>query len=297
MTRNESIDVVKGFLIITVIIGHILLGTLDDNVLRYFIYSFHMPVFLFISGYLLNLKKVLESSPRKLLSIYWKRMILQWSIALIIYSFCISIEFFSIQKFFSQLFTPYYHLWYVPTLFSFIIITKILRYIKEDIVFFIFSLSIGLLFNNINLQISIGELRLNFFIFFLIGMLARRLKLKIDDIRMSGGIIVINCLLFIALFIYGIPQEYYIQYLRLPCMLSLCILAILPIITKKKLQSAPLSAIGRHSLEIYLWHVLPIVLLKHYLINDTRLYYISSFVIFAIFYIAMWKKEKMKMGG
>ena len=40
--RNYSIDTVKGFLILCVIIGHVLLGSLEQNVFRYVIYSFHM---------------------------------------------------------------------------------------------------------------------------------------------------------------------------------------------------------------------------------------------------------------
>ena len=39
--RNRSIDTLKGLLIFTVVLGHVLLGTLDENPLRYLIYSFH----------------------------------------------------------------------------------------------------------------------------------------------------------------------------------------------------------------------------------------------------------------
>ena len=38
MERNSSIDYIKGCLIFTVIIGHILLGSLDANLIRYVIY-------------------------------------------------------------------------------------------------------------------------------------------------------------------------------------------------------------------------------------------------------------------
>lgn len=43
--RNRSVDAVKGILIFLVVIGHVLLGTLDENIIRYTIYSFHMPAF------------------------------------------------------------------------------------------------------------------------------------------------------------------------------------------------------------------------------------------------------------
>lgn len=51
--RNPHIDLLKGIAIITVVIGHC--WTLDSSV-RNFIYSFHMPLFFCISGYLFSTK-------------------------------------------------------------------------------------------------------------------------------------------------------------------------------------------------------------------------------------------------
>ena len=107
MVRNESIDVIKGTLIFLVIIGHILLGSLDNNGLRYFIYSFHMPIFFFLSGYLLNLQKISKNTAIVLLRKYWKRMLLQWIIALLVYSLIISYSNFTLYEIVSQ---PYLHL-------------------------------------------------------------------------------------------------------------------------------------------------------------------------------------------
>lgn len=56
--RIEWIDIVKGILMLTVILGHALQAvlqarglTFDDNTLRNVIYSFHMPAFMAMSGY------------------------------------------------------------------------------------------------------------------------------------------------------------------------------------------------------------------------------------------------------
>lgn len=59
MERNKKIDFIRGFAIITVVIGHcIQFGSglnagncLENNVFK-FIYSFHMPLFMLLSGYL-----------------------------------------------------------------------------------------------------------------------------------------------------------------------------------------------------------------------------------------------------
>lgn len=53
--RNPNLDILKGFLISIVVVGHSIQTTninFDSNYLFKFIYSFHMPFFFLISGYL-----------------------------------------------------------------------------------------------------------------------------------------------------------------------------------------------------------------------------------------------------
>ncbi len=70
--RNSEIDVLKGLGMLLVIIGH----TTNDKTLFSFIYSFHMPLFFFISGILFNptkydtLKTLLVSKVKTLLIPY-----------------------------------------------------------------------------------------------------------------------------------------------------------------------------------------------------------------------------------
>lgn len=295
MIRNESIDVIKGFLIIAVIIGHILLGGLDDNILRFFIYSFHMPAFFFISGYLLNLGKIQKSTPQNLVKTYWKRMLLRWGIALLVYSMFLTMGNFSIKGFVGKVVNPYYHLWYVPTLFIFIIIIKSFRYIKDDVVFWVLLLIIGILFYNLDLLIPMGQIKLDFFIYFLIGLFARYFEIRFDNVQIGKGIFVLFSVLIIVLYFCNIPYDYYATHLRTPFLISLCILIILPIINKEEIKSALLSAIGRNSLEIYLWHVFPLLVMKKFFIENQRIYYISAFAVLSIFLIIMWRIESMKI--
>jgi peptidoglycan/LPS O-acetylase OafA/YrhL len=48
----RGIDSLKGILVVLVFVGHFLPGLVTDNLVRYAIYSFHMPLFLGISGFL-----------------------------------------------------------------------------------------------------------------------------------------------------------------------------------------------------------------------------------------------------
>ena len=55
--RNQQIDALKGFAIFLVIIGHVIywsdIANYSKNLLFIMIYTFHVPLFFFISGYLI----------------------------------------------------------------------------------------------------------------------------------------------------------------------------------------------------------------------------------------------------
>lgn len=53
--RNLNIDALKGFAILLVVLGHSIqtnLTNFDDNIIFRVIYSFHMPLFMFLSGFI-----------------------------------------------------------------------------------------------------------------------------------------------------------------------------------------------------------------------------------------------------
>lgn len=50
--RNVTVDILRGIGIICVIIGHLRHMIPDDSMINLVIYSFHMPLFLAVSGYL-----------------------------------------------------------------------------------------------------------------------------------------------------------------------------------------------------------------------------------------------------
>lgn len=58
--RNNHIDIIKGLAIFLVIWGHIVQDTAGnadiyfDNIVFKVIYSFHMPLFMLVSGYVYN---------------------------------------------------------------------------------------------------------------------------------------------------------------------------------------------------------------------------------------------------
>lgn len=111
--RDEFLDIIKGILILLVIIGHILPGTLQENPARYLIYSFHMPAFFFMNGYLLNVNSIKTSPLPEIAVKYVKRVAIPWLLAIQIYYLITHIGSYSIYSYAVAYVKPYYHLWYV----------------------------------------------------------------------------------------------------------------------------------------------------------------------------------------
>ena len=61
MERNKTIDIARGYAILLVVIGHSIqhacLETMDENIIFRLIYSFHMSLFMFISGLAVSYSK------------------------------------------------------------------------------------------------------------------------------------------------------------------------------------------------------------------------------------------------
>lgn len=108
--RDERIDSLKFFLIVLVIVGHVVNDTLfrgDNicNITKTWIYSFHMPLFVFISGYF-SRKKDLKSFWFGSLKLF--ETLLFFQIIALILKVIIHAEF---EK--ASLLIPWYHLWYL----------------------------------------------------------------------------------------------------------------------------------------------------------------------------------------
>jgi fucose 4-O-acetylase-like acetyltransferase len=54
--RDKTVDALKGYAIILVVLGHVIEYIVDENNSKIFecIYSFHMPLFMFLSGYIIS---------------------------------------------------------------------------------------------------------------------------------------------------------------------------------------------------------------------------------------------------
>lgn len=180
--RNNLIDLIKGLLIVFVMIGHFLPGTLSENPLRYIIYSFHMPVFFFISGMLYSGHTSLKE--------YGLRLGIPWLFAVQVYYVLLNFRWpyqLSLVSYLRAYITPYYHLWFVIGFFFCIIMTKLCNRNKR----LLFGLSVVFVIMSVVLKGNAFiiwkfveyTIRPQFLLFFAVGLLtqtggggAKRLK-------------------------------------------------------------------------------------------------------------------------
>lgn len=178
MQRIGWIDTWKGIAILLVVIGHVCQWRFPISGwwLSKTIYSFHMPLFLFLSG--LFAYKAIEAVERKEACLFVKKKaqqllipFLSWSILWMLFTRT-PIEYFLQGG---------YIYWYLPTLFEFLLLFCLLRIInvsliKGTVAFLLLLLSSVLLLYVIPQNCIVGSiLRINytayFYVFFILGYL------------------------------------------------------------------------------------------------------------------------------
>ena len=270
--RDNKIDSLKGFLIILVILGH-LIGS-NSNVInecaKTFIYTFHMPLFILISGYLTKVKDNTKDFWKGLLNIVVPLCIFQ-----VINIICILV--ISGQFDHLLLVTPYWTLWYMLSLAFWRIM---LQYSPKGLlnnpviylpIAFILSILCGLIPDG---RIMSIQRTVNFFPFFLIGYYINKRAMPQPD-RMwnkfvSAGLIVTIIVLITvgfypsnsSILLRGADQYTINDIPAKICMLVFAFVVSISVYNLRK-ESDMLAYIGRDSLLYYLYHGLIIKFVVH----------------------------------
>lgn len=199
--RNPAITQLKGFLVFLVVFGHVIEGfssSIAKDWLYNFIYSFHMPAFVAISGFLFKA----ETAPSKLV-----KTIL---IPFVVYNVIFEISSFTSFGRFTHNFyggAPHWHLWFLLALFIWKLLTPGFLTLRWPL---LASLGLAFLFPTFNADgylFSLGRM-LHFFPFFLFGFIFKDKLSKGLNSKHSTSSICIIALTFIALcFAYLIPTK------------------------------------------------------------------------------------------
>lgn len=148
--RIYYLDSLKGVLIMFVILGHVIQNCIPSYEMNFafrFIYSFHMPLFFFVSGYLANRSKY-DSS------IFFKKFT-QLLLPFLTWAFISPFLYtgvFNLSQSFDILIYPDKGLWFLYNLFFYCVIFNVAEFLKEKlsvplllgIVFFIIILFSGM---------------------------------------------------------------------------------------------------------------------------------------------------------
>lgn len=298
ISRDKRIDSIKGFLIILVVFGHLigLCGTnciVNDRVLA-FIYTFHMPLFVLLSGYFTKIK----SHKR-----FWQGII---NIALPLGVFqLLSILFLRLFHEYvglEMLLVPYWTLWY---LLSLIFWRIILQYSPKFLtsrpvmflsIAFVSSMVCGLMPNGRILSI---QRTINFFPFFLYGyyMGKRQFTSLLWSKYVSWGFL----FLFLLLITFGLFPNDSLLFLkgadhysvsRIPIKMYLLLLTFVVSVSVFTIvrENKVLAAIGSDSLFFYLYHgfiirfvVLPLMHIYGSLSSLSYMIILSIFILALIY--------------
>lgn len=121
-------DQLKGILLVLVIFGHTFADGVGESWTKWMIYGFHMPLFLFLSGYLIVWERFGSRSPAMLVRHYWRRMLAAWLVVSLLWNaWTDPASYSSVRAFVRTTFLePNFHLWYVPMLFGGLLVLRML---------------------------------------------------------------------------------------------------------------------------------------------------------------------------
>lgn len=264
MDRNIKLDSLKGFLIILVILGHIIgEGSSDvfNKYCRMFIYTFHMPLFILLSGYFMKIKDDVNSFWKGLLHIVIPLSIFQVINILIHY-----LIHGSASK--MMLIVPYWTLWYLLSLIFWKIILQFSpkKLLNHPLLYLIMAFGVSIICGLLPYgRILSIQRTLNFFPFFLLGYYIKQYESFLSKYiwKKSFYIGIIGVVIFLILFdLYPEKQNvllkgadnYELKDIPAKIYMLVCAFVASNSIYNLSKENKILAHIGKNSLFYYLYH-------------------------------------------
>lgn len=291
--RIDWIDALKGFAILSVVVGHCVTDSISSQTFPEYaallqmmydaIYSFHMPLFFMISGYVFYLTK----SYRK-----WKTKVLDFSIVYVIWS---TLMWFSkymmsgdvnhpvtIIDLVSIVYKPIMIYWYLYVLIILYAIVSCLRW--ERVSWRLWSISALAAIAAKTMQLDIGILNniIYHMCYFLAGgvLLQTGLlqKLKLKHAAFLSVLVLMNCIFYFSWTPAAVWVVVWKKFLIANCLSLLCFWMF-----SRLSVNAVLCVMGVNTLQIYVMHCFFTgglrVLFKHMHTGSIGLYFVSAIVL------------------
>jgi acyltransferase len=262
--RRSGPDQLKALLLGLVIFGHTFSAGVPDDAAKWMLYGFHMPAFLFLSGWLLPAMRLQSRSTWELIRHYWSRMVAAWLGVSLLYLAVNQPESFgSFPRLVRDLFfRPEFHLWYVPALFGAVLVARLLIASPPGRIgllaiavggYLLWRTPLDVLLPDVLIR-NVDERYLGFLIWFVLGLYARNGWLQLPGRRLAASLILAGGLL------YAVAFEFRGWYSPVGfLMLNLGLVSLVPWIVQRLDRPLPhlgrsLETVGRNSLWVYLLH-------------------------------------------
>lgn len=289
-----------------VMLGHLVLGSVHENIIRYSIYAFHMPLFIGLTGYLINPESLRVNSFFATMVRYWWRVLLPFAFAFLFFTGILAFHAFeegrlSVKLLLSFFHTPYYHLWFIPTLVLWALAFSALLKLRVRMLYaLIFFVALCLLWAASPkteqwgpLSLVLSKKLIYFFCFFLFGAWLRttgskKFRTLFSQFKILPMVLISACAGF---YLIQIGADKSLPKALVWLLLNAALITVLidSAQSNTTIKASIISAIGRNSLPIYLWHLLPIFILKGFDIHQTHTliyYFVASvsmvFIVFAV---------------
>jgi acyltransferase len=262
--RNATLDTFRGSLLFLVMVGHLFTAPVTDDPVKWTIYGFHMPLFMALSGYTLNLAALRAMSPGEVAQKYGRRLFLPWLPAFVLFT-ALSLHDRNLSGLVHATLFPWHHLWYVPALAAFILAAYAVRLSR----FGLFALAaaafvacaaafgIGRYVGPITPLIDprLGTMAA----FFAFGLWLAEAKLPL---RRSAGLGALGAsLILVWAALYGAPGA--LWQLTPYAAMNFALISGLPwVLARKDWRVPAIREIGQDSMFFYLWHPLPMFVLQ-----------------------------------
>lgn len=292
--KFPGLDGAKGLLVLLVVLTH----CLPQSMILYFMYFFHMPLFMAISGFLIKVS-TFEKGYSGYLKRMWTRLILPWMIAWVIF-LPYRLNWGPISQLrITDVIYPYYHLWYIPSyLIGSFLCYSIIRWKVKPWVLLLITAVISIIWYNVyrdnhvpvqNLPLYwLGEKRLfSYLFFFITGFVIRN---KMISFKFSLTPIFVTLLLafsIIVLLVYKHESSWIIVWPYMIFNTSLIIFVMIFIAPNNWLQNKALLLINKNSLGVYLYHPLLQTTIYTYIVHDNEQKYISNLTATGVFLAVM----------
>ncbi len=272
MVRNHSLDNAKFILILLVVFGHLIEPYIGEDtafkVIYLFIYSFHMPAFVLVSGMLSKAILSEDATDRMI-----KTILVPFIVFTLFYESVYFLENGQLSKYIRGL-QPYWVLWFFLSLFIWRLLLPVVVKFRYPVVFLVMVSLLAGYFDPIGRFMGISR-TIYFFPFFVIGYLMTPdllSNLKLNKIPKVFFMVVLGMNIALFASFHEMSEDWllgatsYFDYdvqvwsaglirFALYCLSLLTVVSFLFLVPRNPVF---LSRKGVNSLQVYVWH--PIVI-------------------------------------